>query len=314
MPLNFLYRLCNMFDTVINNLLVNIQKPDKPLVLDLILEGGAFNGSYELGVCFLLKELEKRGYITVNRISGASVGSIIGSYYLLDKLNEFHHSYGTVREQWRQSLNIELYKNVVRDTFENIPNSVSQLNDRLFITYNDIENKKLCVKSTYDNKDDLMYSIFKSCHIPYISGQELCEADFFFDGGIPYIFKDRVNNDLNKDTMYVNISYWSILFDSLNVSKEISQDGRILNGILKCYNLFLKKENNSMCSFMSKWKIQQFAMLRIKQILITFFLYIILGARYFSVFLHPVCSKYSLYNRLYNILKGLVQDVLIKCI
>ena len=306
-----------MFVNEIKKLMINIEKPNKPIVLDVILEGGAFNGSYELGVCFFLKELEKQGYITVNRISGASVGSIIGTCYLLDKLDVVYNSYNKVREEWINTLKIHVYKDILEDTFSDISYNYTHLNDRLFITYNDIDKRTLCVKSTYDNKDDLMHSIFKSCHIPYISGEELCEADVFFDGGTPYIFKDGVNNHANhtndvRDILYVNITYFNILFNAFNVSKEISQDGRILNGILKCYNLFLKKENNSMCSFMSKWKVQQYVVLRIKQIVITFLLYIILGARYFSMFLHPFCSKYSLYNRLYNILKGLVQDLLIK--
>ena len=37
--------------------------------MDLVLEGGVFNGSYQLGGLLLLKEFEKRKYIKIKRIS-----------------------------------------------------------------------------------------------------------------------------------------------------------------------------------------------------------------------------------------------------
>jgi predicted acylesterase/phospholipase RssA len=53
----------------------------------LILDGGAFNGSYLIGALLFLKEMEKRNYICVDKISGCSVGSAIGLLYFLDKLD-----------------------------------------------------------------------------------------------------------------------------------------------------------------------------------------------------------------------------------
>lgn len=61
-----------------------------PSEIDLVLEGGAFNGSYEIGILLYIKELEKRNKLKVNRISGTSVGAILGVAYILDKINLFN--------------------------------------------------------------------------------------------------------------------------------------------------------------------------------------------------------------------------------
>ena len=305
-----------MFDKEIKNLVSNIEKPETPLQLDVVFEGGAFNGSYELGVCYLLKELEKKEYIKVNRISGASIGSVVGTFYLLDKLEECYDSYNKIREGWKNSLNIGIYKEVIKDILFDISFNPDTVNDRLFITYNDINTKQQCIKSNYDDLDDLIHTMFKSCHIPYISGDELCEEEFFIDGGVPFIFIDREKEKINqrKDILYINISYWNILFDSFNISNEVSQDGRILNGILNCYNLFMNNKNNNMCSFISKWKIQQYTSLRVKQGVITILIYSILLLKYFSSFIHPIFRRIPIYNKLFDIIKNLSQDMLIKCI
>ena len=76
-----------MFKQYIINLIKNIHKKENPISMDLVLEGGTNNGYYEVGVLMFLKELENQGFIKVNRISGASVGSYMGFHYFNDSLN-----------------------------------------------------------------------------------------------------------------------------------------------------------------------------------------------------------------------------------
>ena len=47
-----------MFQPYINNLLNNLPKRDNPFHIDLVLDGGVFNGSYLIGALYFLKELE----------------------------------------------------------------------------------------------------------------------------------------------------------------------------------------------------------------------------------------------------------------
>jgi hypothetical protein len=69
------------------NLPENIKNRKKPLKIDLVLSGGAFNGSYILGALYFLKELEREKYIIIKRISTCSVSSFLGLLYLTDNLN-----------------------------------------------------------------------------------------------------------------------------------------------------------------------------------------------------------------------------------
>ena len=88
----------------IENLILNYKIPETPIKLDIVIEGGALNGYYALGCLKLIKGLEKKGYFKVERFSGASVGSLLGSLYLLNKLEIFTDLYE------------ELKKNYVLDT------------------------------------------------------------------------------------------------------------------------------------------------------------------------------------------------------
>ena len=76
-----------MFQNNIRNLIINLPKKRHPLELDIVLEGGGFNGSFELGALYFLKELEAQKYTSVDRISGASIGSLLGLCYLTNNLD-----------------------------------------------------------------------------------------------------------------------------------------------------------------------------------------------------------------------------------
>ena len=51
-------------EVYIHNLIENIPKREKPLHVDIVMEGGAFNGGYLYGILLFIKELKKKGQIT----------------------------------------------------------------------------------------------------------------------------------------------------------------------------------------------------------------------------------------------------------
>ena len=65
----------------INNLPDNLLNIKTPIRLDVVLEGGLFNGSFHAGALFFLKEMENRKLVKVERISGASIGSLMAFLY-----------------------------------------------------------------------------------------------------------------------------------------------------------------------------------------------------------------------------------------
>ena len=72
---------------LIDELPVNvIEKLKKRKNINLILEGGVFNGSYLIGALYFLKELESRKYIKTRKFSGCSIGAICALFYLMDDI------------------------------------------------------------------------------------------------------------------------------------------------------------------------------------------------------------------------------------
>ena len=82
----------------IKNLADNYKIPEKPISIDLILEGGACNIGYMLGSLLLIKELEKRHYYKIERISGCSAGAIMALYYITDTLEDWIRDYQKIRK------------------------------------------------------------------------------------------------------------------------------------------------------------------------------------------------------------------------
>ena len=61
-----------MIEEYVNRLvddLDSIKYTSEPIQMDLVLEGGAFNGSYLAGALYFLREMERRKYIKINRIT-----------------------------------------------------------------------------------------------------------------------------------------------------------------------------------------------------------------------------------------------------
>jgi len=302
-----------MFKKEIKKLISNIQKPSKILTIDVIFEGGAFNGTYHLGVCYFLKELEKQKYIKINRISGTSIGSIIGMCYFLDKLPYFYKCDKIIRKHWKDDLNVFLLNNMFDDLLKDFTdqNIIDIFNNKLFITFNDISQKESTIIKNYSNKQDLKNAIINSSYVPFISGKSACENNLYFDGIIPFIFNDRSNNNNHKEILYVNINHFNVIKGMFNISKESTNYGRILHGILQCYHLFHYNKNNNMCSFISNWTFNDFILLRIRQYISTFIPYFVFLLNFFSNSIHPLLQNIKLYNNISYVSLQLINDFLI---
>ena len=127
-------------DKFIENLPENLKNNKQPLKIDLILDGGLFNGSYLVGALYFLKEMEKRNYIKIYRISGCSIGSIMGFIYMIDSLDSIEHFYNIMLNQ----INIKKNLSVIIDLYDfledKIPDDIcSKVNNKLYLTYYNIK-------------------------------------------------------------------------------------------------------------------------------------------------------------------------------
>ena len=105
-----------MIDECVNKLMENlpdyITNVEKPEKIDLILEGGVFNGSYLVGALYFLKEMEKRKYLEIERVSGCSIGALIGFLYFINKLDLIPELYTIFDNELRNSYNLKFIKKI----------------------------------------------------------------------------------------------------------------------------------------------------------------------------------------------------------
>ena len=245
-----------------STLIKNIEHKHIPKKLNIILEGGCMNGAYEIGGLTLLKELEKKRLTSIEKISGASVGAYAGFLFLTDNLNKYIDEYGEMRNSFKKHLKLiklEQQLRVLTNKLSDIQFKSFQ-NDKLFITYYNVDTQQQEVISKYSTKEELITSILKSCHIPFLINGECFYVDEktntkYIDGGVPYLFPIQT---LQKDkstikNLYMKLTQYDRIKTTINVSYEKTVHGRILEGLIDTYNFFLKNNETNMCSYVEEW-------------------------------------------------------------
>ena len=106
-----------IIDRLIDDLPDHLKDPNNPLEIDLVLDGGAFNGSFLTGALFFLKEMEKRNFIKIKRISGCSIGSCVGFLYLIDCLDLNITLYNDVIQHFKKNYNLYKKKAIEASTY-----------------------------------------------------------------------------------------------------------------------------------------------------------------------------------------------------
>jgi hypothetical protein len=246
-----------MINSILHNLINDFPKQitnniDNPVVIDLVLDGGAFNGSYLVGALYLLKEMEKRQYIKIKRISGCSIGSVAGFLYFIDGLDAMSTIYNIAIQNFKKNRNLQIIKDLKHLLHDNIPEDVcSMINNKLFITYNNIDNGSKIIKRHYKNVNDVFDSIVKSCYIPYMIDGNILYNNKYVDGITPYIFKIKKNRKI----LYLDLFGYDKIFNVLNIKNEEKNTGRVLNGLLDMHFFFTKNSNTTMCSYIHNWSL-----------------------------------------------------------
>ena len=298
-----------MYQKQIKNLLRNLAKPDVPKRVDVVLEGGAFNGAYELGTLFFLQEMDRNGFLSIERISGTSIGAIMALAFLIGILEEVENIYEESIKEWISSLSIQTFKEHLVKHIRVVKEEelLSTVNDRLYITYFDVTTRQHVTVSTYNSTEHLIDTIFSSCHIPYVTKDTACYQQHI-DGIHPHIFRDVMHND-DKDVVYVAIHHWTIANNMFKVSKELYLSRRILEGILQCYELFLHNRSSKMCSFMSQWSMRDFLVIRAKHGLGFILMYVIVIAQVLEKICQPYLLRIPGYSYAIYFIKNILQDV-----
>ena len=245
----------NLVDKLADNLADNLDlNPKRKPNVDIVFEGGLFNGSYQLGFLNYIKQMEKKQMINVKRLSGCSIGSFAAFIYFTDTSLDENINFisNILYKHIKKNHNVNFFNKIWKYYSKRLPNNFLDLiNGRLFITYNDVSKNKQVVKSTYYSIADLFETIRRSCSVPYIIDKTLFYNGKYFDGLYPFIFKpknDRKIINLN----IINIEKFNYFISIKNENNNIY---RVIDGILDTHTFFSSNYNSSMCSYVNDWSI-----------------------------------------------------------
>ena len=233
---------------------------NNPQAIDIVFDGGAFNGGMGLGVALYLKELERINMIRVSRVSGCSIGSIIALYYLTNSNYDINKMFLSIRNCFKERFDLTQYAVCVREfIFDNMSEDLNCVNNILHITYYDIVLGKQIVQNTFNSREHLLDCIIRSSHIPYISNKEFKYKARYLDGITPHVFRDNKRPVLFV-TMVTNSNYHRVF----NTKNESNVNERLLLGI-NDINIFVSTGKSEMCSYYNEWSIWSILSLRVRE-------------------------------------------------
>ena len=239
-----------LIDVFIDNLPNKIKHTETPIELDLVLDGGVFNGSFTIGSLLFLKEMERKNIIKIKRISGCSVGSILGLLYFIDKLELASILYEKIVIYFKKKYNLKIYKNLKKLLMGHIPENVCDIvNDKLYIKYNNILTGEKRVISNFTNEDKIFKSIVRSSFFPFIIDSEIVYLNKYVDGINPYFFEPLENRKI----LFLDLSGIDKLTYKFSIKNEKTNLYRIVSGIIDTHIFFTKNSETFMCSYVNDW-------------------------------------------------------------
>ena len=301
---------------LINNLAENYPKNKEPLIYNVVLEGGAFNGIYSGGALILVKQLEKKHYLKVNKLSGASVGSLISFLYLIDKLDTLPKCFSKLRNTFRSEFTFSVIDEIIKEYINELDDETFDTfkDGRLYISYH-TEGGERIIQSKFNDKKDLEQALIKSSHLPFITTRN-CYREFdnikYLDGGTPYVFRDIGEPNGKKFTLYLNNTIWN---QYLVVKKEHNAYGRLLEGALDAHNFMLKNQKGFLCSYVENWNTQDYVILRSKEFLFTTTVILMKYFLLINKHLNPYIKDITVFKIIESFVKECITDfLLIKCV
>jgi len=294
--------------TFINSLIDNIDENNLPNEIDLVLDGGAFNGIYMLGGLFYLKELERRGKLKIKRISGCSVGAILGVCFLLDKLDIAldicNKCYAVLRK--KRELKYIVSEFTLQSILAN--ESVEKVNNKLYVTYFDAFKGKQLLKKSFKNKEQLIKCIMKTVHIPYLSDGNMTYKDGCIDGAFPYMFKKRSKD---RKTIFLNLQSFDKIKKMLCIKNEKNVYPRIFEGLQDMHKFIETQQPNNMCSYVDNWGLRDILLFRLREIIYTMIIYIFGIGLHIEDVIPDRWKQEKIVKRYTDIFKHLWTDLLI---
>lgn len=300
----------SVYKSYINTLIDNLHlNENQPLELDLILDGGGFKGSYLIGSLLYLYELEKKNYIKINRISGSSIGGILATLYLLERLDEWDNLYKEIVDDFKKTMNLKFVHSVLENFGQKLDeNEYKKLNGKLYLNYFDIQKKQEEVIWSFNSNKEVVECLKYTSYLPVITDGNM-HYNNKVDGARPYIFETRGSNE--KKILYIDLNFIGKIKNFLNTSTDKNGSGRILKGIIDIHDFFSEGEQTTMCSYVNNWKLKDYGFHRFKELSWILVIYAVTLLSVIYRYLSPYISNSLIFNHVKNVLKKLALDVYI---
>ena len=224
--------------------------------MNIILDGGIFNGSYLIGCLYFLQEMEIRNYICIKKISSCSISSVCSLLYYIGALDLMPELYTIIVKQFKEHCNLNIFDacfDKIKTRIHNPDALCKRINNRLYITYYNISKKKKIVKCKYCTIDDIFETIHRSCFIPFVANGEFTYKKWFCDGMTPYMFP----YDPKCKLLYIDLFGMDKIGYLLSIKNEKTNIHRILAGLLDIHLFFIKNCSTQMCSYVEHWSLGQ---------------------------------------------------------
>ena len=300
--------------TFINTLIENVPEKHLPKKIDLVLDGGAFNGVYMLGSLFYMKELERSDKIKINKVSGCSIGAIIGLLFLLDKMDI---SIGICTDCYKCLRKHQDLKKVVakfKKTMDEIitENDIPLVNNRFYLTYFDTIKGEQVVKKKYKDKAELIDNIIKSLYVPYLMERKATDEDGCIDGAFPYMFKVKdKDNDNGRKVLFLNLQSLDKIKNMIFIKNEKNIYSRLLEGLMDTHQFFEKNTANNLCSYVNEWTIMEILFFRLREILYIIIVYIFRLGLHIDDLLPNRFKKDTFIQQHISVFKNIWRDIML---
>jgi hypothetical protein len=300
--------------TFINTLIENVPEKHLPKKIDLVLDGGAFNGIYMLGSLFYMKELERIGKTKISRISGCSIGTIIGVLFLLDKMDISiglcTYCYKYLRKHQDLKKIVSRFKQTLNKIISE--NDVPLVNNRFYLTYFDTIKGEQIVKKKYKDKADLIDNIIKSLYVPYLAERKATDDDGCIDGAFPYMFKVKdKDKDNGRKIIFLNLQSLDKIKKIIFIKNEKNIYSRLLEGLMDTHQFFEKNIANNLCSYVNEWSMIDILLFRLREILYIIIVYIFRLGLHIDDLLPERFKKDSFIQQHTSVFKNIWRDIML---
>jgi predicted patatin/cPLA2 family phospholipase len=277
--------------------------------IDLVLDGGAFNGMFMIGSLFYIKELEDQNKIIIDRISGCSIGAFLGAMYLLNRMDLAKELTVMCITKIRKHQDLKQMMKLVRYRLCSYitESDVTSYNNRFYLTYFDTNKGKQIIKKNYDSLEDLVDSIIKSMYVPYLIDRNVVDKDGCIDGAFPYMFK----KDLHKKILFINLQGLDKIFKMIYIKHEKNIYPRMMEGLRDTHNFICTGHANSLCSYVNDWNIGDIFYFRMRESLYTTLFYLFRTVLQLEQFIPKKLKNKNIIKQNAFILKNLWNDIII---